>query len=257
MQKKWNSQQGATILLALLFLLVCMMVASSVLMAAASNAGKIRSNQEEQQKYLTLSSALRLVCGELTAGEYRGQYRYASQPRYRTELDADGNPIPVFDHWAHSYTQEKGSFTGWALDDNLLPLIHDLDALFARSFDTLSNRTPGDEYTFTPRPAGQMQPQGPHTLTLTVTPGTDTPAGLSQPVTVTISVRPTGVILLTAVLGEAEEGVRRHVMEAELRPNQPPGRLLVPDGPLAGDGTYQTQPMKWTLSWMAKKEAEA
>ena len=55
---------GASILLALLFFLVCAMVGASVLMAAASNAGKSRSSREEQQKYLTLSSAMQLVCDE-------------------------------------------------------------------------------------------------------------------------------------------------------------------------------------------------
>ena len=74
MRGKWESQSGASILLALLFLLVCMMVSASVLMAAASNAGKIRSNYEEQQRYLALSSALRLVAGELERAEYRGRY---------------------------------------------------------------------------------------------------------------------------------------------------------------------------------------
>ena len=43
-----------------------MMVSASILMAAVSNAGKLRSGQEEQQRYLTLASALRLVCDELT-----------------------------------------------------------------------------------------------------------------------------------------------------------------------------------------------
>lgn len=50
LNRKLHSQRGASILLALLFLLACMMVAASVLMAAASNAGKIRSNYEEQQR---------------------------------------------------------------------------------------------------------------------------------------------------------------------------------------------------------------
>ena len=49
LREKLHSQSGASILLALLFLLVCMMAAASVLTAAVSNAGKIRSNYEEQQ----------------------------------------------------------------------------------------------------------------------------------------------------------------------------------------------------------------
>lgn len=74
LQIKLRSQSGASILLALLMLLICMMVAASILAAAASNAGKIRSNRVEQQKYLNLSSAIQLVCDELEQMEYTGKY---------------------------------------------------------------------------------------------------------------------------------------------------------------------------------------
>ena len=77
LREKLKSSRGASILMALLFLLVCMMVASSLLMAAVSNAGKIQSDRTEQQKYLTLSSGLRLVCGELEEMAYTGEYQYA------------------------------------------------------------------------------------------------------------------------------------------------------------------------------------
>ena len=70
LRRKLKSRRGATILLALALLLLCMMVAASLLTAAVSNAGKVRSNKEEQQKYLVLSSALRLVCGELEKAGY-------------------------------------------------------------------------------------------------------------------------------------------------------------------------------------------
>lgn len=72
--QKLHSQSGASILVALLFLLACMMVGGSVLTAAASNAGKIKSNYDEQQRYLALSSALRLVSDHLERAQYRGQY---------------------------------------------------------------------------------------------------------------------------------------------------------------------------------------
>ena len=74
-KKKLNSRRGASFLLALLFFLVCGLVASSVLMAASSNAGRSRSSREEHQTYLTISSAVRLLCDELNAAEYRGRYQ--------------------------------------------------------------------------------------------------------------------------------------------------------------------------------------
>lgn len=76
LKRKLNSRRGASILLALLFMLMCILVAASVVMAAASNAGKIKSNKEEQQKYLTLSSAVNLLVDELQSVEYVGGYTY-------------------------------------------------------------------------------------------------------------------------------------------------------------------------------------
>ena len=70
--KKLHSRSGASILLALLFFLLCMTVAASILTAAASNAGKIQSSYQEQQKYLALSSALRLAAGQLEQAAYEG-----------------------------------------------------------------------------------------------------------------------------------------------------------------------------------------
>ena len=77
-KKKLNDRQGAAILIALMFMLVCMVTGASVLFASASNAGKARSNKEEQQKYLSVSSALNLICDELTDEDvyYIGHYDY-------------------------------------------------------------------------------------------------------------------------------------------------------------------------------------
>ncbi len=58
LRRKLKDSRGATIILALLFLLLCMMVAATLLMAAVSNAGKAQRSRAEQQKHLTLSSAL-------------------------------------------------------------------------------------------------------------------------------------------------------------------------------------------------------
>lgn len=73
--EKLKNEDGASLLLSLLVFLLCVMVAASVLAAAASNAGKARSSRAEQQRYQTLSSALRLICGELEKVEYTGKYK--------------------------------------------------------------------------------------------------------------------------------------------------------------------------------------
>ena len=74
--EKLKSKSGVSVVLAMVFLLLCVMVGASVLVAAASNAGRTRSNRQEQQLYLTLSSALQLITEDLTADDtvYTGSY---------------------------------------------------------------------------------------------------------------------------------------------------------------------------------------
>ena len=157
LKRKWNSRRGASILLALLFLLVCVMAGATVVMAAASNAGKIRSNKEEQQKYLTLSSALQLLCDELRSVEYVGQYDYVEVTKYEAERDdegslkkdAEGNVTLKVTSTDSYYQQKPGMLqhrTNGAVksDDwgtmeypeliDVLPLYNDLDSIIAEKF---------------------------------------------------------------------------------------------------------------------------
>lgn len=164
LKRKWKSSRGASILLALLFLLLCVMVGASVIMAAASNGGKIRSNQEEQQRYLALSSALRLVCDELESMEYVGRYKYGYASVYSWEVvgqDSDGDIYDwVYQHNRHYYWQQEGLLRArdgvaegvgaekkWRLMDTI-PFQHDLDAIFGENFDAdaIEYRQSGDEY---------------------------------------------------------------------------------------------------------------
>lgn len=78
LREKLKNRDGASLLLSLLVFLLCVMVAASVLAAAISNAGKAKSSRTEQQRYQTLSSAMRLICGELEKVEYTGKYRVST-----------------------------------------------------------------------------------------------------------------------------------------------------------------------------------
>lgn len=103
-KKKLNDRQGASILIALLFMLVCIMAGASVLFASASNAGKARSNKEEQQKYLSVSSALKLICDELTYhDEATGEDVYYIGHYYYQDTDTS-DPS----HLVYTYQQGKG-----------------------------------------------------------------------------------------------------------------------------------------------------
>lgn len=255
LRKKLNSSRGASILMALLFLLVCMMVGASVLMAAASNAGKIRSNREEQQKYLTLSSALTLICDELESMKYVGEYAYKKEAVYRTELNADGQSVSILDHYEHTYSQQKGDLRAesstWKLK-GVLPLCNDLDIIFANQFKVpAGQQNPLDTYIYNPLDVSAIQPKSPHTAKLAA--NTDeTYGGLSEPVTVTVQMRNNGDILVTAFLENHPE----YIMEAMLKANEKPDQLLVlTNSP--SNGNNETEPIQWTLDYIVKKGKEA
>ncbi len=258
LREKLKSRRGASILLALLFLLVCMMVASSVLMAAVSNAGKLRSNREEQQKYLTLSSALRLVCGQLGEARYAGRYTYGAV-EVPEVTDEDGNVIQEA-YTIHTYTQEEGGFLCGlngeeTANEVLLPLTPHLDALFSRYFKLPpGGEVSGDVYVYAPRTDPRT---GTYRLTLTVQGGgAQYPWLAEQPVEITVEFRSDAVLYLTARLTDGDSGAV-YAMQAEMEPRDEPKDLFVLAGSPAEGVPNETDEMTWILQWIEKKEAAA
>lgn len=249
---KLKSNRGASILMAMLFLLVCMLVSSSVLMAAGSNAGKLRSNQQEQQKYLALSSALRLVCDEICASEYIGQYEYTSQVK-----DVyDGNHIFLYSYTEHTYTMLPGkwqsSLSSAAALGDLLPLNRDLDAWLAGNFELSAGEwTVGDQYIFnSDNTLINKDFNGHYQLLLT-------PEGIKgvDKVKVDCTMQENGVIRLRATLGDAAAGGYLYTMEAELLPTVWPYDVLkLVNAP--PNSINAMSPVGWQLNWIAKKGAE-
>lgn len=278
LRKKWNSSRGASILMALLFLLVCMMVGASVLMAASSNAGKIKSNREEQQKYLTLSSALTLICDELESVEYVGKYRYGSVRVEREEItghDEEGNPQIswVYDHTEHYYWQEPGEIrkkdkTPWELNLTL-PLYNDLDIRFAGQFQVpIGQRSPIDEYFYDTLKTDTILLKSPHTVTLKAGVSADPYGGLTDEVTIKAELNTEGEITLTATFTADDS----YIMEAVLKPSGKPENVIVLSGSPAQVVSFGTKPnndvtvskeaaeenmteksITWTLDHIAKK----
>lgn len=58
---KLNNNSGASMLMALIVVLIVVTVSAVIVSAASSNAGRIKRNMNEQQAYLTVSSAAKLV----------------------------------------------------------------------------------------------------------------------------------------------------------------------------------------------------
>ena len=282
LQKKLNSHRGATILLALLFLLLCMMVAATILMAAVSNAGKAQRSRTEQQKYLTLSSALGFVCDQLEKVEYRGRYiclhEDIKKPKSGAVKDTatgeykeeDMEVVGTF-HTFNFVKGGPGAFSANTLEalkplDDELYLLFQVDANYIGKTDN-----PNDEYYAQQigvrAEDGFVFPENTHTMTLKVDLTKDlqkTYPGLSDEVTVTAEVRPTGVIHLIATLGAPDAGGYQYTMEAEMNPVKKPREVLAKtkidqDGITEPDGKeyFQTQPLTWKLGWVSKQEEVA
>lgn len=277
-REKWNSERGASILMALLFLLLSMLVGASVVMAAASNGGKIRSNQAEQQRYLALSSALRLVCDELESIEYVGRYRYCKAVIMREETigsEEDGtlDTIRVFDHMAHYYWQQEGELRkkggtiplSWNLK-NEIPFHNDLDKFFSDTFP-VDHMVGNDEYKCTQREGNKCSPRSTHIFTVTPDVSSDEYGVLAEEITVTLDVnRNSGDISLKATFTQDPT----YVMHARMKAGSTPQEVIrlggdPADGPSYDNSylsapaltedqgkLYETDPLTWTLQYISK-----
>lgn len=252
---KLHSRRGASILLALLLFLVCVMVGASVLAAAVSNAGKVQSSRVEQQKYLTLSSAIRLVADELARAEYTGRYQLWEWEVSTTVTDKSDPDNSVSTTTSSSYFYCKQ--IGWEADPTMslpaayscgdltaqLPLGKELDEIFSRQFKAKGGKTAGyealegvDVELSTERVLTVTLPDG-----LAGYPGDTGPEQYRVPKAVTVKVEldhATKHILLTAWLGEEEAPADgRDTMTAELmaKPDTVPVLSYAPGGRRKGD----------------------
>lgn len=64
-RSKLKSRRGASIIIALLVLLICITAGAAALTAAGANAGRYTHMRTDQQRYLSVASAARLVRSEL------------------------------------------------------------------------------------------------------------------------------------------------------------------------------------------------
>lgn len=215
------------------------MVGASVLMAAASNAGKSRSSREEQQKYLTLSSAMQLVCDELTAAEYSAEFVQTKTEEVLKTIVTETGSYSVHDYYKYYYEQKSGSYTG-GFSENVLPVLNTLDGLFAKGRLPVTEIKNSDHYIYSSSftVSGDQAVE----LELTVT-APDSGTGLNLPVKVTVVLKqdPAFRIYVTARLADDES----YSMYAELICGTVPQIE-------AGKTTYG--PIKWTLSQITRKE---
>ncbi len=232
--RKLRSPRGASMLLALLFLLICSMVTASILMAAVANAGKHRSNLEEHQIYLALSSAVSTLCDELNASQYQGRYRYWETIQTTTDPVTGTETTVTLRH----FEQMEGTYTHISPDTGegymKAVLLKDFDGLFAQEIDGKLNSTDFDPFNLKPQNT-QMK----HIFTLIP----DTGTALDEtPVHITLEIKDSYAIYITAYL----DGLDTYKVEAELTPKE--SKPTVFTSPAIG--THSTEAMKWTLGWI-------
>ena len=240
LRQKLHSQDGVSLLLALLFFLLCGMVAASVLTAAASNAGKLRGSYEEQQKYLALSSALRLVAGQLEQAVYEGCYTVCTWEV--TIVDEEDQTITT--RYYH-IRQQPGSFDCGSLH-GVLSFQRKLDGLFSREFNGIACA-----------PLPKDTPPSSYTLSVTAEGGDAAFLEKFPDITIEAAMDENRRIHLTAVLEETED--RAYRMEAELSAQGAPAIEFspaadqfphnAPPGDAHAD-TRKTQPVTWKLDWI-------
>lgn len=237
-RQKLKSQQGASILLALLFFLICILVAVSLLMAAVSNAGKIRSNREEHQKHLAVSSALELVCDDFLKATYTVRYNFTAE-------SADGEKTKnIYDNFFGNCDSVGADYIKKAieLDLNLVAkqqMLADLERFDA--MDVSQAEYSCDFQEFGQNPASESG------RTFIIRPDSPEYPQLEKEVKVVISVQPGYVIQLRAELDD-------YIMQAELIPVDDTIHLLSPSEAVAGENT--TASLHWKKNYVVKNTEE-
>lgn len=220
-----------------------------MLMAAASNTGKSRSNREEQQKYLTLSSAMRLVCDELTGATYTAKYDYNVTPVYKEE--PDGTPSSEINYYEHTFTQTKGDYSNSSLP-NTLPLLPELEWLFWQ--DAIKNEpanTTADHYSFVKNTDVQTQEPSDTGRTLVLKIDQPDQPGLSAETVVTVRLEKDGIYKYCLYLSASLKDHPDYAMYAVLVCDNPPKAEYN-----VSSSSHECE-AKWRLSQITRQEGNA
>ena len=172
--KKLHSQRGETMLMALLLFLVGVMVSAVILAAAISAESDAKAAREEQQAYLTVSSAAELFRDAIQSGD-SGGYREIVTKTY------------AYNYWGGAYLYdtktEKQNASGpfSEIFNNVIPKLLESPTTFRKpytlSMDGLEDVTmelsiqpkQGDNDQFTLTAVFYNDPEGDHPCRMTVT----------------------------------------------------------------------------------------
>jgi len=92
-RNKLRAKDGASIFMGLMFLMVCLMVGAVVLAAATAAAGKLAELRENEQNYLNVASAARMVKDRICALTYESVQIDGGTPTVNLTASSDTDTI--------------------------------------------------------------------------------------------------------------------------------------------------------------------
>ncbi len=113
--RKLKSDRGASIIIALLVLLICVTAGAAALTAASANAGRYTHMRRDQQRYLAVSSAAKLVRAELAGQSFSATVKLDETVNTETLL----HEYKLINPGDGGYVAPtcSGAFADWLLDD--------------------------------------------------------------------------------------------------------------------------------------------
>ena len=139
LKNKVRSNKGATMVFALVALILCVMISAVVIYTAFSNVGRVKKTQNEEQNYLSVSSAVMLFKDSLEGDSVSYEETRVST----TTIICDENWEPI-DPTPGEPTLET-TFDNYAYNDaDALPLNNFLNQVFeewAKMIDSPSEQT--------------------------------------------------------------------------------------------------------------------
>ena len=118
-KEKLKSNSGATILFAILVFMLCILAGTGALTAAAANSGRYTHLKADQQQYLSVSSAAKLLKGELSGKTF------TAKARVEETKDSTGTVSRKAD-WVTTSSGAKDSAYNGSLKDLLMGRFEEL-----------------------------------------------------------------------------------------------------------------------------------
>ncbi len=122
--EKLKSHSGATILFALLVFMLCILAGTGALTAAAANSGRYTHLKEDQQQYLSVSSAANLLKTELSGKTFTAKVRVTE------EVTSDSSGATTTKRTAEWVAPAGGGNSSYDGDNLKTLLIGQLEQLF-------------------------------------------------------------------------------------------------------------------------------